>query len=91
MIQVTSVTPEYTRRGLANKMTAQVLETAKEIGYTIVVSLSTSAYTQRNKINTFHFEKLLEVSIADNYANYSQMSEELKKSHRTGTVLVKKL
>ena len=91
VIDVTSVTPEYTKRGLANQMTAKVLQTAKERGFTIAMSESTSAYTQRNKINRFGFEIVLEKSFSDNYANYSDMTDEIKKSHQSAAVLVKVL
>ena len=91
MIDVTTVIPEYTRRGLANQMTAKVLETAKERGFTIVMSESTSTYTQRNKINRFGFEVVLERNFSDSYANYSEMFEEMKKSHKSAAVLVKRL
>lgn len=91
VIQITSVCPEYTRRGLANAMTERVLVVAKELGFTIVMSESSSTYTQRNKIKNFQFEKIMESSFADNYASYSEMPEEIKKSHNASAVLIKKL
>lgn len=90
-IQVTSVLPEYKKRGIANKMTAKFLEVAKELGFPIVTSESTSAYTQHNKMKSFQFEKVVEVSYADHYSTFPDMPEEMKSLHKTAAILVKKL
>ena len=91
VIDIITVTPEYTKRGLANQMTAKVLRTAKERGFTIALLKSTSAYTRPQKINRFGFGIVLEKSFSDNYANYSEMTDEIKKSHQSAAVLVKVL
>ncbi|XP_067951467.1 uncharacterized protein [Watersipora subatra] len=90
-IQVTTVCPEYKKRGIANTMTAKFLEVAKGLGFSVVRAESTSAYTQHNKIKTFQFEKVLEVAYADGYATFSDMPEDIKDSHKTATILVKKI
>lgn len=72
-------------------MTARTIEAAKEGGFPLIMSESSSAYTQRNKINKFQFEKVVEITYEGNYENYSEMPAEIKESHKTSAVLVKRL
>ena len=90
LIHITSVCPEYMRRGLANRMTDVVLKEAKNRGYKLVASESTSNYTQRSKIKNFGFENIFELSFENNLATAAEIPEDWK-SHTKGCVLVKRL
>lgn len=72
-------------------MTAQVLQTAKERGFKVVMSESTSAYTQHNKINRFGFEVVAEMSFDEYYATYSEAGDDFRNVHKSATALVKTL
>lgn len=90
-IMITSVRPQYTRRGLANLMTGKMLDVARDCRCSIVTAVSTSTYTQRNKINRFQFEKVLEMDFENNYLNFSSMPEAVRKAHDKAYLLVKRL
>ena len=90
LIHITSVCPEYTRRGLANRMTDVVLKEAKNRGYKLVVSESTSNYTQRSKIKNFGFENVFELHFNNDLTTATDIPEELR-SHTKGCLLVKRL
>lgn len=91
LIQVTAVCPEYRRQGLSNRMTAGVLEMAADKQFRIVASESTSTYTKRTKTQRFQFEVVAQEKYAMNYANYHLMSDQVRESHQSAMLLVKRL
>ena len=48
-----------------------MLEVAANSRCSLLVAVSTSTYTQRNKINSFLFEKVIELVFENNYPNMS--------------------
>lgn len=72
-------------------MTEVLLEEAKKRGYPLVMSESTSAFTQRNKMQKFGFEPVMEFDFAKYFASFSSLSEEVKKNHHKAIVLAKRL
>ena len=72
-------------------MTGSMLEVSADSMCSLVVAVSTSTYTQRNKINRFQFEKVIELDFENNYPNFSSMPEKTRKAHDKVCVLAKRL
>lgn len=91
MIDLTSVCPKYQGKGLATKMTETLIEEAKRRKYPLVVSETTNAYLQRNKMVKLGFESVEEFEFSDLFRSYSSMPEDVAKIHSKAVVLVKEL
>jgi len=91
LIEITTVHQDYTRRGIANAMTAKLLTVARDMKLLLVVSESTSKFTQQSKTRHFNFETVCESVYANDYAHYDAMPEEMKKTHLSAFLLAKQL
>lgn len=72
-------------------MTEAVIEEARRTGFPLIASESTSAFTQKNKIEKFGFKPLMEFDFTKCFKSYHCMSEEMRKVHNKAVVLVKEL
>ena len=86
-----SVLNDYRGIGLNDYMTSEVLEEARARGYDLIASVSTSSYTQRNKIQRHQFQVVCEIDLKDNYLNYDRMPENKEATHTKACVLAKTL
>lgn len=91
VIDMTSVCKEYTRKGLAHKMTEFLLAEAKRRQFPLVVSESTSAYTRKNKVSKFGFALVKVFEFTKYFESFSSMSDEMKAVHSKAYVLAKRL
>lgn len=89
LINITSVARGYRRIGLAHQMTQVVLEEAGRRQFPLVVSESTSPYTQKSKIQRFSFEPVREFIYKESYSGYNSIPEKL--IYTKAVVLAKRL
>ena len=87
-LQIASVSPTYTKIGLAGRMAEKCIEAARGLNYT--VTEFTSAYSQRIGAK-LKFEKLFDADYENNYPNYSELAESVRAVHKNVSVMVKKL
>ena len=89
-LQIASVSPTYTKRGLACRMAEKCIEVARGLNYTVILTEFTSAYSQRIGAK-LKFEKLFDVDYENNYPIYSELAESVRAVHKNVSVMVKKL
>ncbi|XP_067930467.1 arylalkylamine N-acetyltransferase-like 2 isoform X1 [Watersipora subatra] len=90
VISLLSILPEYTRRGLACRLTQQVLHEAKEKGFPVIIAEVTNYYTEKVFVQKFDFDKVLELPFSE-YSNYSQVPERIKKTNINAVLVAKRI
>ena len=85
-----AVLPEYASSGLGRAAVEKALQTAKEQGYKLVMTVATSDYSKRI-VEKLGFTEVYNAEFADRYDNYLDIPAEITKTHKNGSVLVKEI